>query len=255
MTSADARRDPPLEEQEAMVLFSGGQDSSTCLAWALSRFGRVRTVGFEYGQRHAAELRCRGAVRAGLAGLNPLWAERLGEDVILPADIFRGMENALTSDLPVTEGADGAPPSTFVPGRNLVFLLHAGILAWRIGIRHLVIGVSQADFSGYPDCRDDSVRAMQLAMNLGMDARFRIHAPLMDLDKAATWDLAESLGGEALTDLIEEESHTCYLGERGIRHAWGYGCGECPACVLRAAGHRRRLERRGGGNAGSRGPA
>ena len=227
----------PLRNQSALVIFSGGQDSATCLAWALSRFSAVLTLGFDYGQRHAVELRCRAIVRGAIAAIRPDWKARLGADTLLDIDLFRQLaDTALTSDMPI-DGGSGGLPNTFVPGRNLLFLLHAAAWAYPRGIRHLVLGVCQADSSGYPDCRDDSVKALQVAMNLGMDSRYILHTPLMFLDKAATWQLAEDLGGEALVNSILEESHTCYEGERGQRFAWGYGCGVCPACLLRRRGY------------------
>lgn len=229
---------PPVTNQSAAVIFSGGQDSSTCLAWALSRFSRVWTIGFAYGQRHAVELECRSRIREALAELSPVWAKRLAPDAVLSLDVFRAMAaTALTSDAKIEEHDDGRPPSTFVPGRNLLFGLCAAIWAYGRGIRHLVLGVGESDYSGYPDCRDDSVKALQLALNTGMDARFILHTPLMWRTKAETWQLAQELGGAPLVRLIVEESHTCYLGDRGTRHAWGYGCGQCPACRLRAAGY------------------
>jgi 7-cyano-7-deazaguanine synthase len=228
----------------ALVLFSGGQDSTTCLAWALSRFSHVETVGFAYGQRHAVELDCRGPVRDGLAGLMD-WRERLGPDhlVDLGGSLAGIGATALTSDEDIRMTADGLP-STFVPGRNLVFLAYAAAVAYRRGLRHLVAGMCETDYSGYPDCRDDTMKAMQLALNLGMDRRFVVETPLMWVDKAATWGLAEELGGAPLVDLIVEHTHSCYLGDRATRHDWGWGCGTCPACELRAAGWRRWREER-----------
>ncbi|MGE9985141.1 7-cyano-7-deazaguanine synthase QueC [Desulfovibrio sp. SGI.169] len=228
----------PLGQEQALVIFSGGQDSATCLAWALSRFRRVLTLGFDYGQRHSVELSCRQRLRAGLAGLSPLWASRLGPDALLDVDIFRQLaDSALTSDAPIAANGPGGLPTTFVPGRNLLFILHAAVWAYARDIRHLALGVCQSDFSGYPDCRDDSIKAMQVALNLGMNGRFILHTPLMWLNKSDAWEMAENLGGAALVELILEESHTCYAGERGQRHEWGYGCGVCPACRLRAAGY------------------
>ena len=228
----------PLLEQQALVVFSGGQDSATCLAWALSRFQRVVTLGFDYGQRHSVELACRVRVREGIAALSPLWAERLGPDALLDLDIFRQLaDTALTSDTPIDEHGANGLPNTFVPGRNLIFILHAAAWAYAKNIRHLVLGVCQSDYSGYPDCRDDSIKAMQVAVNTGMDAHYTLHTPLMWRSKKDAWALAHSLGGQALVNLIVEESHTCYAGQRGSRHAWGYGCGQCPACRLRAAGY------------------
>jgi 7-cyano-7-deazaguanine synthase len=220
----------------ALVLFSGGQDSSVCLAWALDRYARVETVGFDYGQRHAAELIARPRVREAIALRFPAWAGRLGADHMLDIKAFGAIgETALT-----TEGAieitERGLPSTFVPGRNLVFLVYAAALADRRGLTHLVGGMCETDFSGYPDCRRATLDALGDAINLGMDRSFAIETPLMSLSKAETWALADQLGGETLTGLIVEESHTCYLGDRSHRHDWGYGCGDCPACQLRARG-------------------
>ncbi|AIQ90133.1 ExsB protein [Methylobacterium oryzae CBMB20] len=221
------------------MLFSGGQDSATCLAWALDRFDHVETLGFDYGQRHRVELDRRAALRAGTTDLNPDWAPRLGADHTLALDALGQVsETALTREAAIGYEASGLP-NTFVPGRNLVFLTFAAALAYRRGLRHVVGGMCETDYSGYPDCRDDTIKALQVALNLGMERRFVLHTPLMWLDKAQTWELAETLGGRALVDLIVEESHTCYLGERGQRHPWGYGCGTCPACRLRADGYAR----------------
>lgn len=225
--------------EDALVLFSGGQDSTTCLAWALERFDRVETVGFAYGQRHAVELERRPALRAALAGLKPQWAARLGEDHTIPIEALSTLsDTALTRNVAIQMEASGLP-NTFVPGRNLLFLTFAAALAHRRGLRHLVGGMCETDFSGYPDCRDDTIKAMQVTLNLGMETRFVIETPLMFIDKAQTWELAEALGGERLVDVIIAETHTCYLGERGEKHAWGYGCGTCPACKLRADGFAR----------------
>ncbi len=225
--------------QTALVLFSGGQDSTTCLAWALSRFGRVETLGFEYGQRHAIELACRDRLFDGIKGLRADWAAKLGESHTLSIPTLAAVsETALTRDVAIAMGADGLP-NTFVPGRNLVFLTFAAALAYRRGLRHIVGGMCETDFSGYPDCRDDTIKALQVALNLGMERRFVLHTPLMWIDKAATWRMARDLGGEPLVDLIVRESHTCYLGERGALHPWGHGCGTCPACALRASGYAR----------------
>ncbi len=224
-------------DADALVIFSGGQDSTTCLAWALRRFERVRTLGFAYGQRHAVEMSCRETLRTALRELDPLWARRLGEDQVLDIDLFRRLGGtALTGDMEIRMTEQGVP-NTFVPGRNLLFLMLAAICAWRQGTRHLVLGVCETDFSGYPDCRDDAVKAMQVALNIGMDARMTIHTPLMWIDKAATWELALELGGDPLVECILEHTHTCYLGDRTVRHPWGYGCGSCPACRLRADGY------------------
>lgn len=220
----------------ALVLFSGGQDSSICLAWALDRYERVETVGFDYGQRHAVEMECRAVVRREVARRFPAWAERLGDDHVLDLRGFGAIaETAMTADR-AFETTEKGLPSTFVPGRNLVFLIYAAALADRRGAGVLVGGMCETDFSGYPDCRRDTLDATERALNLGMDQGFVIETPLMRLTKAQSWALARSLGGEALVDLVLEESHTCYRGERGARHAWGHGCGDCPACDLRKAG-------------------
>jgi 7-cyano-7-deazaguanine synthase len=225
-----------LNPDTALVLFSGGQDSTVCLAWALERFARVETIGFDYGQRHRAELDVRPRIRERIAALCGEWAAHLGEDHVVRLDALAAMsETALTREVAI-EIAENGLPTTFVPGRNLAFFTFAGALAYRRGAKHLVAGMCETDFSGYPDCRDDTLKAMQLALNLGMDARFVIHAPLMWIDKAATFALAHDLGGEPLIELLVEATHTCYLGDRSRRHDWGYGCGECPACQLRAAG-------------------
>ncbi len=222
--------------ETALVLLSGGQDSTVCLAWALERFSRVETVGFDYGQRHAIELDARLAVREGMADLQPIWADRLGDDHIIELDALAGIsDTALTRDVAI-EVAETGLPTTFVPGRNLVFFTFASALAYRRGARHLVAGMCETDYSGYPDCRDDTIKAMQVALNLGMDRRFIIHTPLMWIDKAATFALAHEIGGGRFVDLLVEATHTCYLGDRTHRHDWGYGCGTCPACELRAAG-------------------
>ncbi|GAA07914.1 7-cyano-7-deazaguanine synthase QueC [Acetobacter tropicalis] len=224
------------QKESALVLFSGGQDSATCLAWALARFGRVETMGFDYGQRHAVELECREALREGMRAQNPVWADRLGMDHTLALGALGDIsETALTRDAEIAM-AEGGLPNTFVPGRNIIFLTFAAALAARRGIRHIVTGVCETDYSGYPDCRDDTIKAVQVALNLGMDARYVLHTPLMWINKAETWKLAEELGGDDLVTLINRESHTCYLGERTALHAWGHGCGKCPACDLRRAG-------------------
>ena len=221
---------------KALVLFSGGQDSMTCLAWALDRFSLVETVGFDYGQRHRIELERRHVLRDRLRREFPLWGEKLGEDhtLNLPA-LGELSETSLTREAEISFDADGLP-NTFVPGRNLIFLTFAAALAYRRGLKHLVGGMCETDFSGYPDCRDDTMKALQVALNLGMDKRFVVETPLMWIDKAETWRLTERLGGEALVHLVNEHTHTCYLGERGTKHDWGYGCGTCPACKLRAEG-------------------
>ena len=220
----------------ALVLFSGGQDSSVCLAWALSRYERVETVGFDYGQRHAIELQARHTVLAGLRAGFPAWAGRLGDDHLLDLRAFGAIgDTAMTSERAIDVDARGLP-STFVPGRNLVFLLYAAALADRRGLEVLVGGMCETDFSGYPDCRRETLDAMQATLSLGMGRTFSIETPLMHLTKAQTWALGQGLGGDPLTALIVEDSHTCYLGDRGAHHPWGYGCAACPACVLRAKG-------------------
>ncbi|WP_375460492.1 7-cyano-7-deazaguanine synthase QueC [uncultured Enterovirga sp.] len=227
-----------LSDDRALVLFSGGQDSTTCLAWALGRFAEVETLGFDYGQRHRVELDLRPGIRAGLDGI-PVGPGRLGPDHLLSLPVLGAIsETALTRDVEIGIGENGLP-TTFVPGRNLVFLSLAAALAYRRGCRHIVLGVCETDYSGYPDCRDDTVKAMQVALNLGLEARFVLHTPLMWRDKAETFALAEALGGPALIELVLEQTQTCYLGDRSVRHAWGYGCGQCPACELRAEGWRK----------------
>jgi len=231
--------EPDKKTASALVLFSGGQDSTVCLAFALARFERVETVGFDYGQRHAVELKQRACIRQGLSALSPQWRERLGEDHTLAIPTLGEIsETALTRDAEIAFSADGLP-NTFVPGRNILFLAFAAALAYRRIISTLVGGMCETDYSGYPDCREATIQATARALSLGLDRPFEILTPLMHIDKAATWRLAEELGGEALVALIVEESHTCYLGERGKKFAWGYGCGECPACKLRAAGWER----------------
>jgi 7-cyano-7-deazaguanine synthase len=225
-----------LSADNALVLFSGGQDSTILLAWALKNFAHVETIGFHYGQRHAVELDMRPALRTKLAALHTTWAARLGEDHILTLDALGAVsDTALTRDMAIEMSANNLP-TTFVPGRNLVFLAFAGAVAYRRGIKHLVAGMCETDYSGYPDCRDDTLKAMQLALTLGMDRRFVVHTPLMWIDKAETFAMARELGGEKLLALVIKDTHSCYLGDRSQRHDWGYGCGECPACRLRAAG-------------------
>jgi 7-cyano-7-deazaguanine synthase len=225
-----------VEGQGALVLFSGGQDSATCLAWALDRFSRVETVGFDYGQRHVVEMACRSRVREAIAGLRPAWHQRLGCDHPVDLGVLATLaDSALTRDTEISVPDHGLP-TTFVPGRNLAFLTFAAIVAYRRGLRRLVGGMCETDYSGYPDCRDDTLKAMQLALNLGMERRFVIDTPLMWLTKAASWRLAEQLGGPALVEVIRVETHSCYQGDRTLIHPWGYGCAACPACQLRAAG-------------------
>jgi|SRR5271165_1788606 len=232
-----------LTSETALVLFSGGQDSTACLAWALSRFARVETLGFAYGQRHLIELSCRDRLLEEIKTVRADWAPKLGEGHTLDIPTLSTIsETALTREVAIEMGDDGLP-NTFVPGRNLIFLTFAAALAYRRGIAHIVGGMCETDYSGYPDCRDETIRALNNALNLGMNRRFELHTPLMWLDKAATWKLAEQLAGATLVDLIREHSHTCYLGERGARHDWGFGCGECPACALRAKGWREYVAR------------
>jgi 7-cyano-7-deazaguanine synthase len=232
---------------QALVLFSGGQDSTTCLAWALENFARVETVGFRYGQRHAVELECRPAIRREIEKRFPAWGARLGEDRVIDLDVIRLLgATALTEDIQIRMTESGLP-NTFVPGRNLLFFTAAAALAYRRGIRTLVGGMCETDYSGYPDCRDDTLKALQVALGLGMDTRFTIETPLMWIDKARTFALAEELGGKPLLDIVAEHTHTCYLGNRES-HDWGAGCGACPACKLRKDGWARyrltRAERR-----------
>jgi 7-cyano-7-deazaguanine synthase len=230
--------DEKLSSETALVLFSGGQDSTTCLAWALSQFRHVETLGFDYGQRHAIELACRDRLLEGMKALHADWAAKLGESHTLKVPTLADIsDTALTRDVAIAMRDDGLP-NTFVPGRNLIFLTFAAALAYRRGIAHIIGGMCETDYSGYPDCRDETIKALNAAVSLGMARGFEFHTPLMWLDKAATWKLAHDLGGVDLVDLIREYSHTCYLGERGARHDWGYGCGECPACSLRARGWR-----------------
>ena len=221
----------------ALVLFSGGQDSATCLAWALANFARVETIGFAYGQRHAVELECRTTLLQKFAELDEDWKAKLGDSHTLAIPTLAEIsDTALTRDVAIAMG-EGGLPNTFVPGRNLIFLTFAAALAYRRGIKHLVGGMCETDYSGYPDCRDDTLKALQVTLTLGMDRRFVVHTPLMWVDKAQTWRMAEQLGGAALVDLILEETVTCYEGDRSRRHSWGYGCGTCPACDLRAKGY------------------
>ena len=231
-----------MHHRNALVLFSGGQDSTTCLALALSRYERVETIAFDYGQRHAVELQARLRVLAEIKAQFPQWAPRLGEDHLLDLAVLGQVsETSLTRDTAFAMEQTGLP-NTFVPGRNLLFLTLAAALAYRRGLEVIVTGVCETDYSGYPDCRDDSMKAMQLALSLGMDKRFLIETPLMWIDKAETWQLAHQLGGQALVDLIVEHTHTCYLGDRSHRQDWGYGCGACPACDLRAKGFARFMQ-------------
>ena len=224
-------------DQTALVLFSGGQDSATCLAWALQRFARVEMLGFSYGQRHLIELDSREKLLGGIKALNAAWAVKLGDSHTLDIPTLSLIsDTALTRDVAIEMGADGLP-NTFVPGRNLVFLTFAAALAYRRGITHIIGGMCETDYSGYPDCRDDTIKALQHALHRGMARDFHLHTPLMWRDKAQTFALATALGGERLLDLVVEDSHSCYLGDRATRHTWGYGCDHCPACELRSHGY------------------
>jgi 7-cyano-7-deazaguanine synthase len=223
--------------KKALVLFSGGQDSTTCLAWALQKFETVETIGFDYGQRHRVELECRPKILSRIRKDFPNWGERLGQDQVISLALLKEIsDTALTSDVEIQMGKNNLP-TTFVPGRNILFLTVAAAVAYRRDIKTLVGGMCETDFSGYPDCRDDTIKALQVTLNLGMDKRFVLDTPLMWIDKRQTWALAKELGGEKLVQLIREDTHTCYLGERSKRQAWGYGCGTCPACELRRNGY------------------
>lgn len=225
-----------MTESAALVLFSGGQDSTVCLAWALARYERVETIGFDYGQRHRVELEARTKIVDRLRRAFPDWAGRLGPDRVLKLPALGEIsETALTRDKEIEVGKNGLP-STFVPGRNLLFFTYAAALGWRRGISTLVGGMCETDYSGYPDCRNETLQMLARAISLGIDRPIRIETPLMYVDKAGTWAMTQELGGAALVDLVTEETHTCYVGIRTRRHPWGYGCGHCPACALRAKG-------------------
>ncbi len=221
----------------ALVLLSGGQDSTVCLAWALARFDRVETVGFDYGQRHRVELDCRATIRDALRAHFPQWAPRLGDDHVVDLGVIGAVsDSALTREAEIRFDSEGLP-TTFVPGRNLMFFTTAAALAYRRNLRHLVGGMCETDYSGYPDCRDDTLKALQVALNLGMARRFIVETPLMWIDKAATWALAQELGGDALVEIVRRDTHSCYRGDRSVQNDWGYGCNDCPACDLRRAGY------------------
>ena len=221
----------------ALVLFSGGQDSTTCLAHALQKYERVETIAFDYRQRHLVELDCRLNVLREIKAQFPAWGKKLGDDHLLDLEVLgKVSETSLTRDTAFKMEQSGLP-NTFVPGRNLLFLTLAAAVAYRRDLQVIVTGVCETDFSGYPDCRDDTMKAMQLALSLGMDKRFLIETPLMWIDKAATWAMARNLGGASLVNLIIEHTHTCYRGDREHGHVWGYGCGSCPACELRERGY------------------
>lgn len=231
-----------LSSKGALVLFSGGQDSTTCLAWALSHYSRVETIGFDYGQRHAVELTVRPGILQQMRQLCPVWDQRLGQDHLLDLGLLGQIsDTALTQDVAITMQTNGLP-NTFVPGRNLLFMMVAATLAYRRGLQILVGGMCETDFSGYPDCRDDTMKALQVTLNLALDTRLTLETPLMWINKMQTWQLAAELGGPALIELIRQHSHTCYLGQRDTLHAWGYGCGHCPACDLRARGYQQFIE-------------
>ncbi|MBV9824995.1 MAG: 7-cyano-7-deazaguanine synthase QueC [Alphaproteobacteria bacterium] len=235
-----------IQPEPALVLFSGGQDSATCLAWALARFSRVETIGFDYGQRHRIELDCRALLLERLRREFPDWGGRLGADHIIDLGVLGQIsDTALTRESAISFAASGLP-NTFVPGRNLLFFTFAAALGYRRGLRHLVGGMCETDYSGYPDCRDDTLKSLQATLSLGTEHRFVVHTPLMWRDKAATWRLAEALGGAALVELIRRDSHSCYAGDRERLHAWGYGCGTCPACDLRRHGWLEYREGEGG---------
>jgi len=224
-------------ERKVLVLFSGGQDSATCLAWALERYTHVETIGFDYGQRHAVELECRNVVIDRIRAEFPAWATRLGKDHMLDLALLGQIsDTALTQDQEIVFKESGLP-STFVPGRNLLFFTFAAAIAYRRGLTALIGGMCETDYSGYPDCRDNTLKALQVAMSLGLDAPMVVETPLMWLDKMQTWQMAEQLGGTALVELIRTETHTCYLGDHTSLHRWGYGCGHCPACELRRTGY------------------
>lgn len=227
----------PKFNSSALVLFSGGQDSATCLAWALERYEHVETIGFNYGQRHVVELACRQTFLKNLTIHFPAWSKKLGQDHMLDLSLLGQIsDTALTQEKEIEMKQCGLP-NTFVPGRNLLFLTFAAAIAYRRQLKNIVGGMCETDYSGYPDCRDDTIKALQVALSLGLDTRLVLETPLMWLNKAQTWDLAENLGGQSLVTLIEEDTHTCYLGDRSQRHVWGYGCNTCPACELRRTGH------------------
>ena len=232
------RTDP----RHALVLFSGGQDSTACLAWALDRYAHVETIGFDYGQRHNVELECRLHVRSALHASFPRWARKLGDDHLLDLSLLGQISDTAMTDTRAIEMNAQGLPNTFVPGRNLLFFTFAAAVAYRRGLTVLVGGMCETDFSGYPDCRDNTLRALQVAISLGIDAPMTLETPLMWFDKSQTWALTEQLGGEPLIELVVEHTHSCYMGDRSQHHAWGYGCGLCPACDLRRKGYDAWLE-------------
>ena len=225
--------------EEALVLFSGGQDSATCLTWALEKFNRVETIGFDYGQRHSVELTCRLPILEEFKKQNSEWKAKLGDDHLIDLNVLGQIsQTSLTKPVEIEISEQGLP-NTFVPGRNLMFLTLSASIAYRRGIKNLVTGVCETDYSGYPDCRDDAIKAMQVVLNLGMETRFVLHTPLMWIDKASTWDMAEKIGGSGLIEVMKEFTHTCYNGNRSNRLEWGYGCNECPSCELRGVGYQK----------------
>jgi len=227
----------PDSAAEAMVLFSGGQDSTVCLAWALNTFSRVHTIGFDYGQRHAIELECRQQVLSNIEGIHQHWSGRLGDDQLIDMSFIKSLgETAMTTEAAIKYDATGLP-NTFVPGRNVFFFTTAAAVAYRLDVHNLVGGMCETDYSGYPDCRDQSIQQLAKALSLSMDNELTIHTPLMWIDKAATWSMAHDIGNQKLIDLVIEHTHTCYIGDRTTLHDWGYGCNECPACELRANGY------------------
>jgi len=254
LTHPPSRSPPPVASHtRALVLFSGGQDSATCLAWALERYAHVETIGFDYGQRHRVELQVRQQFIEQLRVAYPHWDAKLGDDYLLDLGLLGQVsDTALTADKAIEFSATGLP-NTFVPGRNLMFFTFAAAIGYRRGLSVLVGGMCETDYSGYPDCRDDTLKALQVTLGLGLDARVVIETPLMWRDKAATWQLAQALGGDALVNLLLEETHSCYVGDRATRHAWGYGCGQCPACELRARGWAQFMDSRGGDHSPSAG--
>ncbi len=225
------------DPRRALVLFSGGQDSTVCLAWALARYAHVETIGFDHALRHDAELECRLHVRTQLHAKFPQWRARLGGDHLLDLALLGQIADTVPTEARASQMKTGGLPNEFVPGRNLLFFTFAATIADRRGLDVLVGGMCETDFSGYPDSRDNTLKALQVALSLGLDRPMTIDTPLMWLDKTATWALAEKLGGEALIDLVVEHTHSCYMGDRSQRHAWGYGCGMCPSCDLRRKGY------------------
>jgi 7-cyano-7-deazaguanine synthase len=222
---------------KALVLFSGGQDSTTCLSWALDRYQTVETIGFDYGQRHSVELECRLKVISEMRQMFPSWSTRLGMDHVLDLKLLGQISDTALTQNKAIEMQESGLPNTFVPGRNLLFFTFAASVAYRRGLEVLVGGMCETDYSGYPDCRDNTLKSMQVSLSLGLDSPMVIETPLMWIDKTATWKMAQQLGGSKLVHLIQEHTHTCYLGDHTTKHTWGYGCGNCPACELRASGY------------------